>query len=218
MRLYYFTTERFGLEAVRDSRLKIARINELNDQFEFLGLALGRGDRRILRAFKNGMAERFGLVCMSRNWHHPMLWAHYADKHRGLCLGFDIADSECFLEIEYVDDRPTLTEFGRKCLADLNENDMKRLLVMKFRDWEYEAEYRAFCDLKEKDPVTDHYFLTFSENMKLAQVVVGERSLVTREKLACVLGNRAESVVCFKARAAFKRFEVVENKLQKAWL
>ena len=40
MRLHYFTTAQFGLEAIRDKRLKIARINELNDPFEFLGLAL----------------------------------------------------------------------------------------------------------------------------------------------------------------------------------
>jgi hypothetical protein len=37
MRLYHFIRERFGLEAIRDSRLKISRINELNDPFEFLG-------------------------------------------------------------------------------------------------------------------------------------------------------------------------------------
>lgn len=35
LRLYYFTTERYALEAIRDQRLKIARLNELNDPFEF---------------------------------------------------------------------------------------------------------------------------------------------------------------------------------------
>lgn len=37
MRLYHFTSQKFGLLALKDRRLKIARINELNDPFEFLG-------------------------------------------------------------------------------------------------------------------------------------------------------------------------------------
>lgn len=217
MRLYYFTTERFGLEAIRDSRLKIARINELNDPFEFLGLALNRDGRKVLREWKNQMADRYGLICMSRDWWHPLLWGHYAEKHRGLCLGFDVAENGMFREVKYHVERPTLSEFRRNKLADLNESDMNKLLFMKFRAWEYESEYRAFCELKEKDPVSGLYFLPFSENLKLAQVIVGERSSVTRDRLAGVLGGRAATVTSFKARAGFQRFEVVENRLRKAW-
>jgi hypothetical protein len=32
-------------------------------------------------------------------WHNPLLWSHYADRHRGMALGFDTDDailkSEC---------------------------------------------------------------------------------------------------------------------------
>ena len=71
MRLFYFTTERFGLEAIRDSRLKIARINELNDPFEFVGLVLNRNGRKARRRWKNQFAERFGLICMIRHRNTP---------------------------------------------------------------------------------------------------------------------------------------------------
>ncbi len=221
MRLHYFTTEQFGLEAIRDRRLKIARINELNDSFDFMGLALKRrADRKVMRHWKKGMADRFGLLCMSRDWHHPILWGHYADKNRGLCLCFDVAENDKFTKVEYLDERLTLGEFGCNSLAELNETDMKKLLHMKFSDWKYESEYRAFRELKEKDPVSGLHFMPFSDDLKLAHVIVGERSSVTRCELANVLGERAsaDSVTSFKARPRFKKqFGIVENKSRKDW-
>lgn len=220
MRLHYFTTAQFGLDAIRDRRLKIARINELNDSFDFMGLALKRrADRKVFRDWKNGMADRFGLTCMSRNWHNPLLWGHYADKHQGLCLCFDVAENDTFIEVKYRAERLTLSELGRDSLADLDENDMKKLIYMKFSDWKYESEYRAFSRLEEKDLASSLYFLPFSDDLKLAHVIVGERSLVTRGELANALDECASagSVTSFKARVGFKKFEIVENESKKAW-
>lgn len=218
MRLHYFTTAQFGLEAIRDKRLKIARINELNDPFEFLGLALRNNiDREKLRKFKNRVDYRIGLICMSQDWQHPLLWSHYADKHRGLCLGFDVSLDINFKPVEYTYERPTLRKIGKTSLSDVNEDDLVRFILIKFDAWKYESEWRCFCPLVQKDPVSDLYFFPLSAEVKLAQVIVGEKSLVTREKLASVLGESAGSVTSFKARAGFNRFEVVENKSQKAW-
>ena len=122
-----------------------------------------------------------------------------------------------FREVKYHAERPTLSEFGCNSVNDINDSDMNKLLFMKFRAWEYESEYRAFCELKEKDPVSDLCFLPFSEKLKLAQVIVGARSSVTRGRLADVLRGRATTVISFKARAGFRRFEVVEDRLKKAW-
>ncbi len=36
MRLYHFTTARYALEAIRDQRLKVARIASLNDPFDVM--------------------------------------------------------------------------------------------------------------------------------------------------------------------------------------
>jgi Protein of unknown function (DUF2971) len=180
-------------------------------------LALKREDRKILRQLKNQKAEDYGLICMSQDWQHPLLWGHYADKHRGFCLGFDVAKNRKFEPVEYYAERPTLEEFGRSTLAEFNANDIKRTIFMKFKAWDYESEYRAFCRLEEKDPVNDLYFLPFSKSLILAHVIVGERSSVTRDRLAGVLGRRKATVTSFKARPGFNRFEVVENHLKKAW-
>jgi hypothetical protein len=217
MRLYYFTTERFGLEAIRDERLKIARINELNDPFEFLSLALPREERKVLQNFKQTLARLYGLLCLSRDWKHPLLWGHYADKHRGVALGFDVDSSIGFMPVEYLPERITLQQLGLKSLAEFTDAEMMKLLAMKFKAWSYEAEYRAFCRLEKKDPVSDLYFFDFHSSFRLAEVIIGERSSITRGRLDEVLGDRVQTITSFKARAAFKKFEVVENKLKRAW-
>ena len=91
MRLYRFLDAHYGLLAVADRRIKISTIMELNDPFEFLGVNLSnRQFRWALRETKRQLSESQGLLCFSKTWRNPVLWGHYADSHRGLCLGFSV--------------------------------------------------------------------------------------------------------------------------------
>lgn len=217
MMLFYFTSEKFGLEAIQKRQLKISRINELNDPFEFLGLQLERDDRRKLKKWKASMAEHYGLICMSSDWQHPLLWGHYADKHRGICLGFDVSADLGFTKVTYSRERLKLNDLGRESVDSLDSVDMKRLLFTKFDAWMYESEYRIFTTLHDKEPESGLYFLSFSDQMRLSQVIVGEGASLTRAELAGVLGDKFGGVNCFKARAGFKNFRVEENRYQSAW-
>ena len=38
-------------------------------------------------------STRFGVVCLSSLWNHPLLWAHYADAFQGLCFGLEIGNN-----------------------------------------------------------------------------------------------------------------------------
>src|SRR4051812_20082149 len=60
--------------------------------------------KKRLAEFKTYYDSRRGLVCFSRNWIDPVLWSHYAQRHRGLCLGFDVKRDEIEL-VDYFDDR-----------------------------------------------------------------------------------------------------------------
>ncbi len=68
MIVYHFTSSEFALKALRDRRLKIARINELNDPFEFCVADFSDSDIRIkLETFKNQSSDRSGAVELLRN-------------------------------------------------------------------------------------------------------------------------------------------------------
>ena len=67
--------------AIQNRRLKIARINELNDPFEFLGWNLKNAQTRAnLRTWKEERNAEFGILCFSKHWSNPLLWGHYAEK------------------------------------------------------------------------------------------------------------------------------------------
>jgi hypothetical protein len=101
MRVYKFLCEKYGLLALRERRIKISRMADLNDPFELLPLQQSnRRVREALHAVKL-RASLWGLLCFSASWHDPVIWAHYSDKHRGLCLGFDIPEDR-YQKIKYV--------------------------------------------------------------------------------------------------------------------
>jgi hypothetical protein len=208
MLVYYLVKAHHGLENLRRRRLKISRIMDLNDPFEFLGADLSdRAFRGALKRTKQRLSEGHGLLCFSKSWRNPVLWGHYADHHRGLCLGFEVP--RAFLtRVRYVDER-----FHAPPKPDLEF--VRDLLFTKFSHWRYEQEYRTYVTLDSK--VDGHYFQEFSTSLALKRVIVGDQSTVTRAQVLEALGDLAPVVGMFKARAAFRTFEVVRNRKESMW-
>ena len=145
MRVYKFLNKKYGLEALRDQRLHISNIMDLNDPFEFLGFNLSdKHVRNIFTRQKRSLSKTHGLLCFSESWQSPAQWAHYADKHKGLCLGFDIINTK-LRKVRYVENRFR----SPKNKEDAN-NFMDKLLTRKFLHWKYEQEYRCFEPLRPK--------------------------------------------------------------------
>lgn len=209
MRVYHFLNEQFGLKDLAERRLKIARIMELNDPFEFLGVDLTNKElRRVLKETKVDLSKSNGLLCFSRIWKNPLLWGHYADKHKGICLGFDVPDDH-LSEVDYVKERLPAP-------PKIDESFMKKLLLTKFEHWKYEEEYRAYVSLT--DEIEGYYYADFSETLKLKQVIVGDQSQITRDQMSSALADLATGVEVFKVRAAFKSFDVVHQNNDALWL
>ncbi len=213
MRLYHFTSEKYGLLAIQNRRLKVARISELNDPFEFLGWNLQDAARRTkLRQWKADRNAEFGLLCFSNKWSNPLLWGHYADRHHGMALGLEVPDGDLYSPVSYQPRRlPAPT--GR----ELVDSDVHDLLLTKFSAWRYESEYRCFCRLIDCIHEGVHYFEPFSASLRLAEVIVGDLATVTRATLTAALGDAGQSVTMFKARPAFGTFKVVRNRDGSLW-
>ena len=221
MRVYHFVNKEYGLEDLRRRRLKIATLKELNDPFEFYGVDLSNEDiRRGFKKMKDELSLTHGLLCFSQNWHNPVQWSHYADKHRGLCLGFDVpfeVSTESFGPVHYSRKRFQVSPEQIINYRQLNHETLRKLFFTKYAHWKYENEVRTFVTLDEKDTEKDMYFADFSDKLKLAQVIVGAESSTTREDISCALGDLASTIEAFKARLAFKTFRVVRQRNQKLW-
>jgi hypothetical protein len=216
MRLYHFTTREYGLQNIERRRLKIARISKLNDPFEFLGVASRSTDvRRRYKELKDGLDDFMGVLCFSGGWRNPVQWSHYAEHHRGICLGFDADDTQVH-KVNYVERRLSPDLRALKKDGKIAQRHITQILTSKFLHWSYEDEYRVFSKLDDCDE-RGLYFFPFVNGLTLRQVIIGHDCTITRAEIAGALGSLSASVEYFKARLAFQKFEVVKQQKSSLW-
>jgi hypothetical protein len=212
MRVFHFLRADHAMDDIRGHRIKISLLEDLNDPFELFAAALTcREHRQGFRAFKRDMNQRFGVLCFSRNWHNPLLWSHYADKHKGICLGLHVP-SRLLTPVTYTTSRlvDAVPRIAKSGFSD--EAAMKALLSIKFRDWKYEDEVRVFCRLEDRDPLTNMYFAEFSPQLMLKHVILGARHDAATEELIQLVRGRSGAIGLTKARLAFRSFRVVRDR------
>jgi hypothetical protein len=126
---------------------------EFNDPFEFhLKEEVGinhRNNKKIkfVERYENSLKIKklistFGVVCYSSFYDRKLLWSHYADSHRGMCLVFDIPKEfiqKGFVKVDYGHETP-FAHFNVD-EAD-NWSSLLKIVRTKSIDWEYEEEYR----------------------------------------------------------------------------
>ena len=105
-----------------------------------------------------------GVFSLSANPDHPLMWSHYAEEHRGICLGFELrdltlsTDPQHFLEVKYSDEIPRIDEEGfiqeivfpvredgkpqAESSISLKDTAVRAAISTKSTCWEYESEWR----------------------------------------------------------------------------
>ncbi|MBP0945811.1 DUF2971 domain-containing protein [Pseudomonas alliivorans] len=214
-RVYHFCEAKYGLENIRKRRIKVSTFDDLNDPFELM--CHDTSDPRLrsqLNQLKQTVEKEQGILCFSKDYSSPVQWAHYADRHRGICLGFDMPE-------EYLEDviyRTKRIDFKAQPqdVIDGFDRQLRELLTTKYKHWSYEREVRSFGTLGVPDPSSGLYFSAFSEHMTLKEVIVGSGAAISRADLYEAIGD-LEPVVCFKVRAAFRSYTMVKNKDDSLW-
>ncbi|MGG7579733.1 DUF2971 domain-containing protein [Rhizobium sp. Nf11,1] len=215
MMLYYFTKEQYALESLRDRRIKVARFRELNDPFDFIGIAtVNADDLKTVKQVREKLDESTGLLCMSKSWQQPLLWGHYADSHKGICLGFEVKKSN-WKKVNYRTSRPRLSSYDKKRVAELTEQELEEIGHIKFKAWEYEKEYRRLIPLGEPDMVNDLYFEDFGPDMILKMIYVGPRCKVDMDRLKKLRDSVGGTVVIHRTRPSNLYFKVIRSIILK---
>lgn len=212
MRVFHLSEATHALSNIALQRIKIARFDDLNDPFELLAGELSDRDFRLAaRSWKKEFHGTRGIVCFSRRWHNPVLWGHYADKHRGICLGFDIPDQYA-QPIKYRRSRlPVRFQDGKK-EKGLDPSYVTDLLCTKYAHWSYEEEVRMFVGLDEGTIEHGLYFLEFSPDLVLREVIVGPLCETPLDVVRALVEKVSPTAKLIKARLAFKSFRVVKDQ------
>jgi hypothetical protein len=211
IRAYHLTSADHGISSISLRRLKVALFSEVNDPFELLGLNFHeRTTRKIVRQFKALRNSKTGLVCFSANWTNPVLWSHYATRHRGICLGFDLRKTEV-QRVNYEDDRLREKLNDNADPSALPSELQDLLLRTKFSHWRYEEELRMFVELSRAKKEHGLHFWPFSTDLRLAEVILGPLCEVPLASIRELTDATNVQAVVFKARLAFRSFRVVPD-------
>jgi hypothetical protein len=113
-------------------------------------------DQDKLRDVSNRFVASVGIYCLSEKKDDLLMWAHYSDAHRGLCLEFDTSiEGSLFWEafaIAYQQDYPIVN------IMRIGEaEEFRKALLTKSEHWAYEHEWRVL-KTKEEGGVGDHFF------------------------------------------------------------
>jgi hypothetical protein len=88
------------------------------------------------------LLSKVGIFCVSESATVPLMWAHYADGHRGICMEFDTA-SGLFLEAQrvvYSSEAPVVNR-----IRDSMGQMLDKSMFWKHIDWSYEREWRVIA-------------------------------------------------------------------------
>jgi len=216
MRVYHFTTQAGGMAILRSRRIRLSRLKTLNDPFELLAVeASDKLTRSFLRSNRDEVHETTGFVCFSKGWQNPVQWGNYADRHRGLCLGFDVSDQH-LSEVHYQPERVPAKEF-RAIAAAQDVESLRRIGTTKYDHWSYENEVRSIYKLTGAD--ADGYeYVAFNTDLKLREVLVGANNITLSRRELFGAINGLGHINIKKVRPSFKDFKMVEQKLPKLGL
>jgi hypothetical protein len=164
---------------------------------------------------KNELRRRYdkGIVSLAERADCPLMWSHYGDQHRGVCIGYSVPDAAAgdLHKVSYDGDRLIAASLVASMLV--GDEDARRevddaVLTKKARDWRYEREWRL---------VGPHG--TQNSPLELEEVVFGMRcSLMVKYAVVKALSNRRRPVRFFEIHAPREHFQLGKNELDTGGL
>ena len=212
LRLFHLSSTEHAVSNIVRSRLKVARFSDLNDPFELMALNFQYGQvRRLVREFRTGFDATTGLLCFSEDWTSPVMWSHYAARHRGICLGFDVLRSS--IEKVQYEEKRLLPELGESDEPFGLTDELRTMLRhTKCHEWAYEREWRTFVPLANAMQDGELYFRAFGDDIHLSEVIVGADCERKVEEVRQITAQYHPEARVYKARLAFKHFKVVPHE------
>ncbi|MCD9527242.1 DUF2971 domain-containing protein [Photobacterium carnosum] len=103
--------------------------------------------------FSEQVKDSKPFICsMSQFNNDPLMWSHYSDGMKGICIAYDIDDLEStglelkeviYKEIIHEVDFFKTNEDYKRSGANFNSKELSDIYISKHNRWEYEGEYRS---------------------------------------------------------------------------
>lgn len=169
-----------------------ARPIRLNDPFDCqvdikkaaehaISLLSGKKKQNLVKLSKpNGLFDNIqksiknvGICSFSLVLEEPLLWSHYANEHKGLCLTYEIPFQSFFEPSKKIEGAIIPVDYGENPLTEwfienapekaridtkkLSNELVEKVLSIKGKGWGYEKEARIICSKEGAFPIPKDY-------------------------------------------------------------
>lgn len=128
-----------------------------------------KSDKITILSHSFPLTKLFGITCFSSNSCNLLMWSHYSNSHKGICLGFDINENNLYdfilnsddiylmlKRVTYLKNRPQII-FSNNNKQNFPKKFTEAILI-KDTLWRYEEEYRLIAHNKTRDKNRDKNF------------------------------------------------------------
>lgn len=168
-----------SIDALNDPWETIVKSEKFQKQSKSIGWLLNQKRKEALSKVQDALTKllealkKAGIYSLSGNVLDEILWAHYANGHKGFCIEYDLdkllnSYSGTFFSfpIIYTKNPPNIE---LKDISSKNEELIKKLAGYKSQRWSYEKEYRITTNFSgpyyyEYDALKSIYFGLRMEN------------------------------------------------------
>lgn len=187
----------------------------LNDKISLLlkdvNLQLGDKEKQkelLFEYFSFIQNNFFGLCCFSKTYENNLMWSHYTNEAKGLCLVFDKAlllkSTEDYINNNHyhlINENVTYRGIKNLNVTLLKNGKIKYSLnhfFSKTKHWKYEEEYRMVLAQKTRtafdfNPILFYPFVKFDKN-SLKYVIIGERMSSEHQSLIKNVLNQEQKI------------------------
>jgi Protein of unknown function (DUF2971) len=127
-----------------DERFTQARRAELVQEYQRKYPTLEAAARLVLHEelYRHANLSNIGVLCLSATGTDPVMFSHYCNNHRGICVEFRVHPDSFFAraeEVTYQLSYPVLDFFN----PEAQEHEYRKLFLTKYEGWRYEREWRV---------------------------------------------------------------------------
>ena len=121
----------------------------------------------------DGGDKHYGVLSLSERWNSILMWSHYADFHKGYCVGFwEEKLRNTFIATGGRVMYPLENNFPRLSpIGNFLENMIQESHV-KSSDWKYEQEYRLAKVFYPEVPTTEDRIQEFPNDF-ISEIIIG---------------------------------------------
>lgn len=147
-----------NLKNILDGKIWMPNALTLNDPFEFQMIKDCLSENKRLE-FRNDILGRNSVLSLASSPKNYLMWSHYGNAHKGICLEFKVNDKNNIYPVVYVDKQEDLTADIQEWLeckgnlvsknpVDWSDEERKlmekvhKTMIYKMRCWSYEEEFR----------------------------------------------------------------------------